>query len=229
MNKDEETEEQHESYGCISLSRMTGSVQRGGLNITGVTLFDSPIKHSNWLSLRISRCKIYRSHHHTRRYPTKELIEVYLSQSQFAEMITSIGQGEGSACTISRINRDSVASPPEDDNDHDKIRLDFKKKMSDVADKFTSDIKDITARLEDKTPLKSNERQDLKEKLRMLEQELRSNIPFVQECFVEAVEKNLHIAKTEINYHAQLIATQRNLTVEEVKLIGQDSSQETPT
>lgn len=221
---EDEVEEQHESYGTISISRMSGSVQRGGLNITGVTLFDSPIKHSNWLALRISRCKVYRSLYQTRRHTTKELIEVYLSQTQFAEMITSISQGEGSACTISRINRVAVANPPEDENEHDKIRLEFEKKMRSVADKFTGDIKAITVRLDDKAPLKASERSELKEKLRMLEQELRMNMPFVQECFVEAVEKNLHVAKTEINYHAQLVATQRNLTVEEVKLIGQDQT-----
>lgn len=82
----------HDAYGLIHLMAPEGGDR---------TMFGSDIGHSRRLSISVSRAKLERNLSndwiHTVGRP---IIEIELSHAQFAQFITSPGNGSGTPCTI---------------------------------------------------------------------------------------------------------------------------------
>lgn len=98
--------ETHASFGLIQASRTSGQVR----------LFGSAIpSHQHFISLSIARAKRIRTGlgvvHYAR---TGEVLKVSLSELQWAELITSLGSGDGVPCTIERDHNGAVPAVIED-------------------------------------------------------------------------------------------------------------------
>ena len=77
--------------------------------------------------------------------------------------------------------------------------------MSDLSTRLDELKKDSEEILTRKEPIKAADRKKLLDDLRMLEQEIRSNIPFVHECFNKSVDKTVTEAKGEIDATFQTV------------------------
>lgn len=214
----DETTTTHPSFGMIQISRCQGSVSSKKGGISGVPLFGSPLKHSTFIAIRVCEAKQIRSLHSTRYYAGKQLVEIYLSPSQFAEALTNMNT-TGTPCTLSHVAGKSIPDPPEDIAEHEEIQNEFKKTMNGIADKLQSGVSRVEELLSQSKPMSKAEKAELLSLMLKLQQELRSNIPFIHESFVETVENTTQVAKTEITVHAQMLATQHNLPLEQVRLI----------
>lgn len=86
--------EHHESYGLAQFSRIGGKSGK---------LFGSSIEHQHFIELTISRASRSRQFQHDHYMPDQELISVFMSPTQFAELLTSLNVGTGVPVTIKHI------------------------------------------------------------------------------------------------------------------------------
>lgn len=102
---DEYGDETHPAFGKVTVSRSQVT--------PGASLFDSDIRHREVVSLRIGHATRKRDLNsdwiHSTRLP---IIEIEMSLSQWAQLVSSFGQGDGTPVTI-RYNAESPDSLPE--------------------------------------------------------------------------------------------------------------------
>ena len=189
--------EKHESYGLVSIARQTTH--------PAMPLFGSSVKHGNLICLKISKGRKYRNFQTDNYMSDGTLIEVLMSPTQFAEAITSFNVGEGVPCTIRHVVGDKFdqenrryRKPCPEVNFRKQATDELKEEMSELTER----IKELSVNTEEiltrKAPIKASERDELLSNLRMVIQEIESNIPFVNECFNRSVNKAVVEAKGEI-------------------------------
>ena len=187
INQEPET---HESFGLLSLSRVTGTPR---------TLFGSTIKHGDTIMLRIYEGKVYRDFQKNRYHDGKVLIEVEMSSSQFAEAITTLNVGCGVPVTLRNVGGVDRAEPPSVDF-KERAKNELKAEMGELAERIeelSKDAKEILGRKG--STIKADEKDKLLKDLMFVAQEVRGNIPFAHECFQEAVEETVVQAKAEVD------------------------------
>lgn len=85
----------HPAFGCIGASRG----QYGG---GGTRLYGTDLKHQTTITIRIQTSEEELSLHRAWRSGRKHLIEVELSEAQWASFVSSLNVGEGVPCTLRR-------------------------------------------------------------------------------------------------------------------------------
>lgn len=182
-----ESREQHESYGVIGAHRIQGGDGK---------LFGSSIKHFNGIRISIKRAEKIRDLNEDRFFGKEQLIEVELSPSQFSQFITSMNIGDGVPCTLRRVNGERMAECPEV-NQRETFEKEFKQKIRDVTHKMDEIVEEVKETFEKKS-LNKGDRIEILNKLHLLMQEIRLNLPFVQSQFNESMEKTVREAKGEV-------------------------------
>lgn len=197
-NGDGEKTYRHPSFGAIVLTRTSGRNN----------LFGSSVEHHSYFTMSIHKAVLVRSLSTEKIHAEKELIEVCLTPIQLAEMMFQVGCAAGTPCTIN-CHRDEngkmvqIPDPPVISNKSDFLD-DFKKKLAKVAsemDEVCRMSKDLVA---DKAPTKAK-REILASKIRMVQQEIGDNLPFVLEMFNEKVESVTAEAKAALNEHKKTL------------------------
>lgn len=179
----------HESFGLLSFSRITGGNEN---------LFGSSIKHNEKIQIEIKPASV--SRHLNRDWYSsngKTYIQAEMSYSQFAEAISSMNMGEGVPITFSRINGKGI-DRPEIENKRMQFENEFKKSMENLTErlgKLTETAEDI---LTNKKTISKGDRDTILNDLKMLHQQVYSNLPFVQSSFNEQMDKTVSEAKGEI-------------------------------
>lgn len=182
-------EETHPTYAQLLFSRHSG-----GHN----NLYGSAIKHQEAISLRISPSKKISSEW-SERYYTEHMpyIEVRMSQSQFAQAITSMNMGAGVPVTLESL-RGKQMPKCEELSVAEVANRGLKEKLNDFADKIMEGHYRVDEILNKKGNIKIGERKEIGDIVSGLMQELRSNIPFLHECMTEAYDKTATAAKADI-------------------------------
>ena len=185
------TEDRHPSWGKINISRVSGQA----------TLFRSSLQHNHFISLTISKARVVDSGGASDFLMSdEELIEVYMSETQFARMITSIGMGEGAPCTINRHGGESVEDCPEQDR---------KQFVIDAHDEHLADhdskMRELLGRLQrmktDKHRPTLKELGEIVHELSCYTGNFKTSHKYYREQFTEEVEEILDDARTEIEAH----------------------------
>ena len=99
--------------------------------------------------------------------------------------------------TITRLQGEGTPPCPEE-NTRQKFSKEFDNKMKRLVDDMADDFQAAETLLKAKQPLKVSERQQIAEVLRRIQQEIKSNVPFVQRQFNRSVDKTVTEAKGEI-------------------------------
>ena len=185
--KNERTTDNHESYGMVGFSRITSNRSQ--------PLFGSSIGHRNTIQLTIKSASVDRKLHHNWFHGEKELIKIEMSSNQFAELITSLNMGDGIPCTLRRVNGQIMEPPPYKDQ-RKKFEDEFENDVKEVGKKLSSLYEKFQTLLNEKAPKRAY--REFADILRMLAQDVNSNIPFVQSSFNEAIDKTVIEAKCEV-------------------------------
>ncbi len=186
--KDEKTT-QHESFGIAGFSRSTSS--------GGITLFGSSIKHGNTITFTVRHGEVIRNleqdwYHSAARLP---IVEIEMSQAQFAEMITSMNMGDGIPVTLRYVNGKRMEDCPHESKVQQHSN-EFKQRMKEFSERVNAYGKDLYSKIEKRLPKK--EQDEVKSIVAMIVQEVESNIPFYEKQFVRQMEKTQTEAKAEI-------------------------------
>ncbi len=191
-NREKDTET-HESFGTMVVTR--------SINGSDVQLFGSSIKHSSTVSMSISKAD--RNRHLSRDWihPTDEIIEIEMSQAQFADMITSAGLGGGTPVTIRKI-QGKRTEPVPGTSVRQKFSREFDKSVSDLKAQLES-LENIAKDVLTKSTSKKEERESLLREINRLSREVSSNIPYIAKSFNESIDKVVGEARQEIEAHYQ--------------------------
>jgi hypothetical protein len=182
--------ERHPSFGLVSISR----VQSGG----GRHLFESPFGHQHFITLSIKRARRQRTDlHDDFLMADEELVEVSMSEVQFATMVTSLNMGQGTPCTISRFDGRLVDEPPAPIT---------KKTFEKEGKEHFTDLVKMAKELEGLVNMKpADVKAPEREKIRILAlhllQGLTCNMEFFQKQFQQTMDKVVGVAKAEIQAH----------------------------
>ena len=178
----------HPSFGIISVSRGTSS---GKMN-----LFNSSIQQNHFILIEVQRASLYRSVYHDSVFPEGiPIVRLYMSPSQFADLITSPNTG-GTPCTLDSVNGVSIPEP-EYVNKRVQIDDDFKKKMDEVVS-FTNEFYTKIQEILMKPNIGKSDRKNILKLLDMMNAQITSNVPFIKQTFTEQMDKTANEAKFEV-------------------------------
>lgn len=175
----------HPSYGMIGVSRISG----GNLVLNG-----SDFIHNRSIAIRIKYGELLRDSASEHHYAGSEIVEVYMSEAQWATFVSSMNIGEGVPCTLTRVMGKSIPMIPKPRNraiqftDAVKERLEKSREALEALSKSIDDTK-ISIKLK-------KELQDLVREARV---NIGSNLNFVATQFGEHIEKNVESAKMEVS------------------------------
>ena len=193
----------HPAFGQISLHRVSGG---------GQTLYGSDFEHSNSIRIEIHRSELHRSLSHDWPFQKKELIEIAMSEAQWATFVSSMSVGGGVQCTITAIDGRYVPG----------FELPSKQEMfsNEVADKLRKTVEGFRKTLEeiDSLGIPKGKAAKLKEPFHTAIRELLANMPFVAESFDKHMEKTVERAKVEI--HGYMSATLQRAGLEAIQAPG---------
>ena len=181
----------HESYGFIRASRVSGRA----------ALFDSAINHQHFVSVTIGRCGQERLLSRTWRFPTEELMTVDMSEHQFAELITSMNTGSGSACTIRRFDGHALAPPPPDLNTRQSFEPEIRAETEKVAKLLSEGVAKLET-LHAKGKATKGELHAALKAITSIQSQLTSTLPFILKQFAEHMEELTARAKSDVTAHA---------------------------
>jgi hypothetical protein len=179
----------HPSFAIASFSRTTG----GKGNV-----FGSSIQHSHIIRLSIRRAERIRSElHYDTYHGREELIEVEMSPSQFAELITSLNCGEGTPVTLRYVGGERIEDCPEITDKKKEFSNEFKLKCKELGESLNSLVKKAEE-LKAKPSVTKADREEFLKIAASIKQEVSSNLPFTMDMFNEQTEKSIVEAKREI-------------------------------
>lgn len=188
---DDEFEREHESYGLLQISRVSGGT--GEFRLFGSAL----ARHYGTIRLRIAPAKWIHGLHYDRYHGSarREHIEIEMSAAQFAEAITSLNMGSGTPCTVRYIDGKRITEPPDFPTEAEHIRQGFEGSLSGFKakmDAYRKKIEKLTEKLSGKA------RDEIRIALDVIIDQLDSNVPFVLKQFQEATSRITTAAKNEV-------------------------------
>lgn len=199
----------HPSYGLISFDRIQCSQPQ--------TLFGSSIRHRNPIRINISHAEIDRHINHDWYHAKGKILELEMSQSQFADAITSFGQGDGVPCTIFFTERDGQIPECNFVNKADQFTAEFSDQMEETKTTIANCIKNVRTLFETKKTLTKNDKAEILNTLHKIQLNIGSNANYALDCFNEQMEATVKEAKGEIesfmqnkiqNFTAKVLAQQ---------------------
>ncbi len=187
------------SYGMIQLSRSS----IGG---TGTALFGSSIMHNNVIRLTISNGFMEREDSQDNYYAKTSrkncIVEVEMPYTQFAGAITSLNMGDGVSVTITNIGGQPVPKRPYEDKQK-IMRKEVEDAADDIARKLVKDAAEVKKLLDEKRVLSKSDREWIVNVLKGADQRLSSDIPFLNDLFLEQMDKTVTEVKGEFESYVQ--------------------------
>ncbi len=186
----------HPAFGMVGVSRVSAT--------PGVTLFGTDFLHQGFMRLTVHTAVLERGLSHDRTYARRRLVELDLSEAQWAQFVSSPNIGDGVACTLRVYDQTVVPGIPyrvQANVFSQEIKQDLQELLNHVHSAQAAVEEDLHGVSKIKT-------ERLREALRKLEQDVRSNLPFVARSFGRYMEDTVQHAKVEISSYA-LQAIQR--------------------
>lgn len=205
----------HPSYAKIIVSRVSGEAQ----------LFQSAFTHQHYITLRICRAHVV-GNDHEMIMDDRELIEVAMSETQFARMVTSLNIGSGSPCTLQRVGGQLVKQPINEDQRQSHCRM-VRSKLTDVMNTQLELSKQIKVWREEKHRPTLRELDTLAENMHLIGANFERNMGYYARVFEEHMEAVVDDAKTEIEAHVLRTTDRLGLTDEQLPALKLPSGEHT--
>lgn len=170
--------------------------QIGAYRVSGRTnLYDSDFTHSAYMTIRISTSRLHRNlNRDWHNGGRKEIIEVALSEAQWATFVSAPNVGNGVPCTLQTLNGELVPGLPDPKSRADQ----FSDEMRRTLDEALAALDSLGEAI-DAAGLSKTKAAAINEKGRKARQALASSIPFIAKSFDEHTEGSVEKAKAEIH------------------------------
>lgn len=180
----------HPAYGFIRLHRASGG---------NGTLFMSPLRHDNRITITIGEAEQVRSLNCDTFYADKELVSVDMSEQQFAQFVCNANSHSGAPCTIRR--SESGSRPPLEAQQLKSERY-YSEAQETVAEalKQIDELKTKIASLTGKLPKKTQD--EINSVIDSAHRKLNDHVPWIVQQIHEHMDKVTQAAKIEIEAYA---------------------------
>lgn len=189
--------ETHPSYGFVAVSRVSGHA----------SLFASPFKHQHFMQLSIGRSTRHRSHGRDWQFGGIRggLVDVYLSEAQWAAMVSSAGMGGGVPCTLGYVGGQRQDDCPEQE-EVERFHKDIEKDAEHAMKFMAVAMEKMKALIDDKSPTKEK-RKEVLEALSTAQRKMSDSAPFMVKQLAEHMDTVVLAAKTEVEayVHATIV------------------------
>lgn len=191
------TQFRHPAYAQLRASRVSSS--------HGILLYGSDLRHTNFIAVTIAASSLTRSLSRDWHHAENDLIEVTLSESQWATFVSSLNLGSGIPATLTRYDGRLIPGLPERDIVHE-----FKNEVRDAMTQATTELDAALAALE--TADTKTWRKAVMERVAKARQHLSANLPFVADQFDHHAEAVVEAAKAEVAAHVQATLLRAGIT-----------------
>lgn len=182
----------HPAFGQISASRVSWGP-------SGTTLYGSDFKHHNTVTVRISGSELNRDLSSDRHFEREQLIEVNLSEAQWAHFVSSLNAGAGTPCTIYHLGGEYTPTIPlRNVVDVTKQELDYR--LAEIEKRVSKAISEMEGEIGQS--LSKVKREKLLEYLTELRRDVNDRLPFMAKSLAENMETVVEKAKIEVNAYA---------------------------
>lgn len=203
---DEDVPETHPAFGMAVFSRASVGGVRGKNR-----LFGSSIDSLNIISLTISAAEIYHRLGSDHFMGTKELISVDMTEHQFAQLLTTMNQGDGVPVTISHIQGKRTPPLPETKVEAAKITDKFRDDIAKWKKQLDTTTAEIEAILSKKGALNLEEKKRVNELTSGLVTQIQGHTTFLMDQFDESVSGVIGQAKAEVEGFINAAVTRTGL------------------
>lgn len=195
----------HPAYGCVVLTNHSGMRR----------LFGSDLIHHNWVCLEFHAADYHRGNSNDGHYARETLLEVYISEAQWARIIASSGSGNGTPVTISErrdgklVHVPAIAEPQSTKKElhGEEMADEIRGKLEEIT-KISASIK---AMVDAPGTVSKKDLKKLQWDLDILLGNLPLNVKFVYDQFAEATEKLEESCKLEVEAHLNRFIHQTGL------------------
>jgi hypothetical protein len=192
-----ETTTTHPSFAQIVASRVSGHTN----------LYDSDFQHNAFITVTISRSELHRGLSYDRHHGKEELIEVAMSEVQWASFVSSMNVGSGVPCTIQHIARERVPQLP-NPGSRDKQ---FGEEMRRTVSESIKALNELSASV-DALGLSQKKADALKMKIHVATSHLSNNAEFVASQFDEHMEGTVERAKAEVHGYVSGVVSRAGIS-----------------
>ena len=166
----------------------------------GIVLFDSDIRHQHYVMVRLGRAERRRDLHRDWIGKRQEIVEVAMSEAQWASFVSSMNTGDGVPCTIERHDGEFMPGVP-----YEPRLAESMDEVRGAGEKVMAHIREAFEKVEEK-PTKANIKS-----LRHAIENAPRNMSFAAESLTEHAENVVQRARADIEAMVQSKAAQLNL------------------
>lgn len=202
----------HPAYGMITVTKANVNPPQ--------PLFGSSIKHGHIINMTISHGDYERGINYDWYHAKGRICEIELSMSQFADVITSIGSGGGTPCTIHFTERDGYMPKVDYINKVEQYAAEFDEQLQGVQQTLNDTYKLLQRLFDSKKTLNKADKETILNALYKAKQDVGCNASYVYESFNEQIDKTMKEAKGEIEafmqsklHHLAIEAIEQNTDV----------------
>lgn len=188
-DKHTDSREEHPAFGQISANRINGR---------GIRLYGSDFEHHNTIQITIYESYLNRGLSNDRHHNGKQLIEVELSEAQWATFVSSLNCGMGVQCTLRARETDYMI----DELPAPKDRLEqFRGEAQETVRDAMAKLDELAEKVK-MMGLPAGKLTTIIRAVALAKQEIEDNLPFVAKQFSEHMETTVERAKIEVNAYA---------------------------
>ncbi len=177
----------HPAFAQIGASRCSG----------GAHLYGSDFQHHHYITIRIKGSELVRSLSNEWHFGKQSLIEVAMSEAQWATFVSSLNMGDGVPCTLQHIQGKPVPQLTPPAKTTEKFSADMKKIMAEAQEELQKVSEALTEGNIGKTRAR-----ELQKRLQLVSSRLTGSAGFVADQFDEHMESTVEKAKVEVNAYA---------------------------
>lgn len=182
--------EKHPSFGMLSFSRISSS--------GGQVLHGSDLTHGTFIKMELRHGAKERGLSRDWYFAESLISEVWLSQNQFAELITSMNMGDGIPVTLVRTEKDGEIEQPSFESVQELHKNEFKEQTEEVAKDAEDLLSLVNDLLSGSGTVKKADRNAIINKAEKVVREIKANMPFMEKSFRQAMDKTVVDAKGTI-------------------------------
>jgi len=213
-DNEDEIRESHPSWGMVSFSRVNHTPHR---------FFGSDISHLNSISLRISTGYTVRSNYHDHFMSGDPLIEVHMTEMQFAKLLTTMNYASGAPCTIAYCRDGDLKQIPfsPESSQRERFNQDIKRETKKLTEELLSSLRTIITEASMGKGIKTL----LLKSLDTLQMGLVQNLPYLLDSYKESMDKVETDAKASVEgYIAAAVRETRVKTLNQLSEVFQNAT-----
>lgn len=187
------TRRSHPAFGVIKASRFQGGHE---------TMYGSPLVHGGGISITISHSDEYVSLGHSHYWENRrgQIVELHMSEAQWAAFISTLNVGSGSPCTLQYVRTGEMERMPRIvEESLEEKRSQFIRDRAEEQNKVMTEALRFFDGLLEGGSVKKGDLQKLRSMLRQVGDHFASNMQFTADTLTKHNEDLITSAKVEVS------------------------------